>query len=140
MSKLRGSGIWRRTGRQVVAVVLCLGILFSTLVDATSHAAHAAHAGHGHSPHTISITADTDQVADACEQTGAGCFSESDHRSKVDKHGLLDPAHCCLVFVWSPIPELIAPEVHRLSLVRRNDAPRATIVQDSERPPKSLLY
>jgi hypothetical protein len=136
MIVLRGSEIWKRAWRRVVAVVVCLGILFSTLVDATSHAAHA---GHGHTPHTIAVMANTDQVTNACEQSATGCSSESDQRSSLDQHGLLDPAHCCLVFVWMPIPELIAPQVHRLSLVRRNDAPRATISQDFERPPKPLL-
>jgi len=122
--------------QRVVAVTLCFGILFSTLVDATSHAAHA---GHGHTPHSVAIAVDTGHTTITCEQSGSDCLSENDQRSGADKHGLLDPAHCGLVFVWLPIPELIAPGVRRLPLIRYNDAMRATIFRDFERPPKSLL-
>ena len=136
MKIIRGPGIWKRGWRHVVAVAACLGILFSTLVNATSHAAHA---GHGHAPHTIAAVADTDQVADVWEHLGEGHASKSDQRNNSDTHGLLDSAHCCLAFVWLPIPELIAPQVHRLSLVRWNDAARATVYRDFDRPPKPLL-
>lgn len=136
MINLCRPGSWKRARRSFVAVVVCFGVLFSTLVDASSHASHA---GHGHAPHTIAVVASAAQMMDACEQSAPACVSESDRRDGGDQHGALDPAHCCLVFVWMPIPELVTPPVRRLSLVRQHDALRATVRQDFERPPKILL-
>lgn len=118
------------------AALLCFSVLFSMLVDATSHAAHA---GHGHAPHEPAIMSDFAHGVDACEEAVSGCHSESDRQSGMDKDRLFDPVHCCLVFVWIPVPQLVAPEIPRLPLTLRNDAPRASITHHFKRPPKSLL-